>query len=239
MKTDIIELGDITSEVIFKNIRNIHLSVYPPAGKVRISAPEFMDLETIRVFAVSRLSWIKKQRRKIMEQERETLREYTERESHFVWGKRYLLIVRESENPPAVELTPRNMILHMRPGTDDKKKTKIVEEWYRRQLRVSTATLLAKWEPVMGVKVVKLFVRRMKTRWGSCNHTARTIRLNTDLSKKPPESLEYIIIHELAHLIEPSHNNRFIALMDKYMPNWHVYRDQLNRLPVRHENWSY
>ena len=234
-----IELGDITVDVVLKDIKNIHLSVYPPAGRVKISAPLRTDIDTIRIFAISRLGWIKQQQKKFQEQERETPREYLDLESHYVWGKRYLLKVIEVDEAPSVELKHSKMILQVRPGTDDKKKKTIIDTWYREQLKKAVPPLIAKWEPLMGVKVEQFFVQRMKTKWGSCNHKAHNIRLNTELARKPQEYLEYIIVHEMAHLLEHTHNSRFITLMDKFMPKWQFYRDKLNQLPVSHENWIY
>jgi predicted metal-dependent hydrolase len=234
-----IELGNITVDVVLKDIKNIHLSVYPPSGRVRISAPSRMSLDTIRVFAIAKLSWIKQQQKKLQEQERETPREYVDRESHDVWGKRYLLSVIEGDEAPSVALQHSRMRLRVRPGTDAKKKRAIVEAWYRRQLKKAVPPLIARWEPLMGVKVERFFVQRMKTKWGSCNHRARTIRLNTELAKKPWECLEYIVVHEMTHVLEPTHNACFVALMDQFMPQWQFYRDQLNRLPVSHEDWAY
>jgi predicted metal-dependent hydrolase len=234
-----IAFGDITADVVLKDIKNIHLSVHPPSGRVRISAPSRMRLDTIRVFAVSKLSWIKQQQKKLQEQERETPREYLDRESHYLWGKRYLLKVIQGNEAPSVELTHSRMLLQVRPGSDDKKKHAIVEAWYRRQLREAALPLFARWEPLTGVKVERFFVRRMKTKWGSCNHGARTVRLNTELAKKPRECLEYIVVHEMTHVLEPTHNARFVTLMDQIMPQWRFYRDQLNRLPVSHEDWTY
>lgn len=222
-----------------KDIKNLHLSVYPPAGRVRISAPLRMNLETIRLFAIAKLGWIKKQQKKLQEQERETPREYLDRESHYVWGKRYLLKLIESNQAPAVELKHSQILLQIRPGANEEKKQSIIEEWYREQLRQAIPTLLTKWEPLIGVKAKRFFVRKMKTKWGSCNPNSMSIRLNTDLAKKPPECLEYIVVHELLHLLEPTHNNRFMTLMDQFMPDWQFYRDQLNKLPVRHDDWDY
>jgi predicted metal-dependent hydrolase len=234
-----IELGDIAIEVVKKDIKNIHLSVYPPAGRVRISAPLRMDLDTIRLFAISKLGWIKQQQKKLREQERESPREYLDRESHYVWGRRYLLQVVESDGAPAVELKHRRMHLRIRPGTGDEKKQAVIEEWYREQLKQAVPSLIAKWELLLGVKVERFFVQKMKTRWGSCNPGKESIRLNTDLAKKPPECLEYIVLHEMAHLLELTHNDRFVALMDRFMPKWQFYRAELNRLPVRHDTWVY
>jgi predicted metal-dependent hydrolase len=234
-----IKLGDITVDVVLKNIKNIHLSVHPPTGRVSISAPLRMKLDIIRIFAVSKLSWIKRQQKKLQEQERETQREYLDRESHYVWGKRYLLTVSEHSQKWSVELKHKRMIMGVRPGTDENKRRSIIEEWYRIQLKQEAPDMIAKWEALMGVKVARFFVQRMKTKWGSCNHRASSIRLNTDLAKKPKECLEYIIVHEMAHMLEPTHNARFIALMNQFMPKWQFYRNQLNRLPVSHENWNY
>jgi predicted metal-dependent hydrolase len=233
-----IELGEIAVDVVKKDIKNVHLSVYPPTGKVRISAPLRMNLDTIRVFAISKLGWIKQQQKKINGQEREPPREYLDRESHYLWGKRYLLKVMEKDAAPEVELKHNQMLLQARPAASEEKKQAILEEWYRSQLKKAVPSLIAKWEPLMGVKVERFFVQRMKTKWGSCSGSA-SIRLNTDLAKKPRECLEYIVVHEMAHLLEPTHNSRFIALMDLFMPQWRFCREVLNRLPVRHERWGY
>ena len=232
-------LGEIAVDVVRKDIKNIHLSVYPPAGKVRISAPLRMDIDTIRVFAITKLAWIKSQQQKLRAQEREMPREYLDRESHYVWGKRFLLKVEEKDAAPEVELKHSKMILHIRPATSHERKQEILDAWYREQLKKAVPALLAKWEPLMGVKVEKLFVQKMKTKWGGCSPGAGSIRLNTDLAKKPPECLEYIVVHEMAHLLEPTHNSHFITLMDQFMPKWRFYKEELNRLPVRHESWGY
>lgn len=234
-----VQLGDLAVDVIRKDIKNVHLSVHPPTGRVRIAAPARMGLDTIRVFAISKLHWIRQQQRKMQEQERETPREYLDRESHYVWGRRYLLAVTDSDEPPAVELSHSRIVLRVRPGTDRSRREALMEQWYREQVKSAAPALVAKWERLMGVKVQRVFVQRMKTKWGSCNHRAGTIRLNTDLAKKPRACLEYIIVHELAHLLEPTHNERFLALMDRFMPRWQSHRETLNRLPVRHESWAY
>lgn len=234
-----IKLGDMVVDVVQKDIRNVHLSVYPPVGRVRIAAPSRMSLDTIRVFAISKLGWIKQQQKKLRAQERETPREYLNRESHYVWGSRYLLKVVESDEPAHVELKHSKMVLRVRPGTGDEKKHELVEAWYRDQIRQAVPALIAKWEPIMQVKVARLFVQKMKTKWGSCSSGTRSIRLNTDLAKKPRECLEYLVVHEMVHLLEPTHNARFVALMDRFMPRWQTHRATLNRLPVRHESWQY
>lgn len=234
-----LQLGDMTADVVLKDIRNVHLSVYPPDGKVRVSAPLHMNMDTIRVFALSKLGWIRRQQAKLRAQERETPREYLNRESHYLWGRRYLLKVVERDTPPSVELKHGTVLLGVRPGTDTDKRELILDEWYRSQLRKALPELLGKWEAVIGVKAGHVFVQRMKTRWGSCNPAAKSIRLNTDLAKKPGECLEYLVVHELVHLLEPTHNARFVALMDRFLPKWKACRAELNRLPVRHEAWTY
>ena len=237
--TSHIHLGDIEVNVVLKSIKNIHLSVYPPQGSVRIAAPLRMDLDTIRVFAISKLAWIKKQQEKLRGQARQSPREYLNRESHYVWGKRYLMKVVEHDASPFVELKHSALILNIRPGADDDKKQSVLDEWYRDQLKEEINLLIQKWAPHMGVEEPTFIARKMKTKWGSCTPSARSIRINLELAKKPPECLEYIVVHELTHLLEPTHNSRFIALMTKFMPKWRFYRDELNQLPVRHENWGY
>ena len=234
-----IKLGEIEAEVTFKDIKNVHLSVHPPLGRVRISAPSKMKLDTVRVFAISKLGWIKQQQRKLAAQERETSRDYVNRESHYVWGKRMLLTVVEKDQPPSVTVRVNKMTLSVRPGADRGQRQDILERWYREQIRSEVPKLIERWEKHLGVKVLRFFVQRMKTRWGSCNPATASIRLNTDLAKKPIQCLEYIVVHEMMHLLEPTHNARFIALMDRFMPQWQERRQLLNLLPVRHEDWEY
>lgn len=234
-----LNLGDIALDVTFKAIKNVHLSVHPPTGKVRISAPLRMKLDTIRVFAVSKLGWIKERQKKLREQERESPREHLERESHYLWGKRYLLKIVELDVAPKIELKHSKILMQVRPGSSADKRREVLDEWYREQLKEATSPVIAKWEPLIGVKVARFFVQRMKTKWGSCNHRAGHIRLNVELAKKPPECLEYIVVHEMVHLLEPTHNQRFVALMDRFLPKWQFYRNVLNRLPVSYVHWGY
>jgi predicted metal-dependent hydrolase len=234
-----LQLGEITVDVQKKDIRNIHLSVHPPTGRVRISAPQRMSSDTIRVYAIAKLGWIRQHQKKLIEQERESPREYINRESHYLWGKRYLLKVIARDAKASVERKHNQLVLTVRPDVTESKKQEVLEEWYRQQLRGVATRMIAKWEKLIDVKPEKCFVQRMKTRWGSCNVKSRSIRLNTELAKKPVECLEYIIVHELAHLREPTHNRRFVKLMDLFLPDWQHRRDVLNRLPVRHERWVY
>ncbi|WP_244959470.1 M48 family metallopeptidase [Cupriavidus gilardii] len=198
-----------------------------------------MGLDTVRVFALSKLAWIKAQREKMAAQERESSREYIERESHYVWGRRYLLRLVESEAAPSVELRHRTLLLSVRPNADAAAKDAALSRWYRDQIRARASVLTAQWSRTLGIDAPYVRVQHMKTKWGSCSPERRSIRLNTELAKKPPECLEYIVLHELVHLLEPTHNDRFKALMRAFMPEWEARRRELNRLPVRHEDWSY
>ncbi len=236
---DTLDLGDLQAEVTRKAIKHVHLSVLPPHGRVRVAAPQHVELETIRLFVISKLAWIRTQQRKLRAQERETPRDYLAKESHFVWGKRYLLELNLADAAPAVSLSPRKLHLRVRPGTDVPRCEDVLAAWYRQQLHQAVPALLTKWEPVLGVRARRVHVQRMKTKWGSCTTTTGDIRLNTDLAKKPPECLEYILVHELVHLLEPSHNQAFVGLMDLFLPHWQQLRRRLNRLPVRHEDWVY
>jgi len=237
--SDQLDVGGITINVVFKDIKNVHLSVYPPDGRVRIAAPTRMSLDALRLYAIAKIDWIKQQQKKLHDQERETPREYLDRESHHVWGRRYLLKVIEADLPPIVQLKHSTLLLQVRPGSNEQKKQEILETWFREQLKPALVPLIANWEPRLGVHVAHFFVQRMKTRWGSCNPATRSIRVNTELAKKPPECLEYIVIHEMAHLLEPTHNHHFIALMDDFLPRWKFIRDELNHAPLSHQDWKY
>ncbi len=234
-----LELGNIVIDVEHKDIKNIHLSVYPPNGKVRISAPFRMDLDTIRVFAISKLQWIKKQQETIKKQARETPREYLTRESHYFLGERYLLKITEFEASPRVILKKKEIELIVRPDTLLEKRKEILEEWYRGELKKLVPPLIEKWEQKIGVRSEEFGIKKMRTKWGTCNQKARRIWLNLELGKKPVECIEYIIVHELVHLLERSHKDKFISLMDEHMPKWRFYRDELNRLPFSHLDWRY
>jgi len=234
-----IKLGDIAVDVVLKDIKNVHLSVHPPTGRVRISAPKHMKIDTLRVFAISKLDWIKQQQTKLNAQERDSEREYLDRESHYVWGRRYLLNLKVEDAAPRVELHHARLVLRIRPGSDEAARETVLARWYRQLLKVAVSPLIAAWEPRLNVTVSGYYVQRMKTKWGSCNPIARTIRLNTELAKKPSECLEYVVLHEMAHLLEPTHGPRFVALMDKHLPSWRFHRQELNSSPLAHESWSY
>ena len=234
-----IQLGAITIEVTQKDIKNVHLSVYPPFGQVKIAAPIRMDLDTIRIYAITKLSWIRKQQSKIIAQKREAPREYLTKESHFYLGKRYLLKVIAHDLPPTVKLKPNSIELYIRPETDTARRKVILDEWYRAKLKEMIPLLIEKWEKVMMVEVKDFGIKKMKTKWGTCNIEAQRIWLNLELAKKPSNCLEYIIIHEMTHLLERNHNTRFVALMNQFMPNWKEVKEELNRLPVSHTEWGY
>ena len=229
---EILNIRDIEIAIARKNIKNMYLKVHPPLGDVSISAPERMNLETIEMFAIAKLAWIKKQRQKIQSQPRETPREYINRESHYLWGDRYLLKIIEANKPPQITLEHKTLLLQVPPSTCQAKKQAIISQWYRQQLKQAIPPLIEKWEVIMGVKVNKFFVQQMKTKWGSCNITDSNIRLNTELAKKPRFCLEYVIVHEMTHLLEPNHSDKFIALMDAFIPQWRSYQEILNSLPI-------
>lgn len=234
-----IQLSNLHIDVIQKNIKNIHLSVYPPIGRVRISAPLRMDLETIRVFAISKLSWIKKQQQKLLSQERETPREYLTQESHYCLGRRYLMKVIEHNATPKVILKHSVIELYVRPDTSREKRRVVLDEWYRQKLKGIVPEYIAYWKKQIKLKDVEYAIKKMKTKWGTCTREAKRIWLNLELAKKPKECIEYIIVHEMIHLLERHHNERFIAYMDKYLPRWKFCKEELNKSPLRHENWSY
>ena len=234
-----LNLGDLAVDVVRKDIKNVHLSVHPPTGRVRISAPARMSLDTIRLFAIEKLPWIRRQQLKMLGQARQTPREYLDRESHYVWGRRVLLKVEEVEGPAEVELRHTTLWLRVRPGADAVARESSIATWYREQLRAEALPRIAHWESRLGVSVEGLAVRRMKTKWGSCTRGAGTIRLNTELAMKPKGCLEYIIVHELLHMLEPRHGERFTAMMDGALPTWRQLRELLNGLPASHQRWSY
>lgn len=228
-----IELDEIIIEVVRKRIRNIHLKIYSPNGDVKISAPLRMSLSSIHSFAVSKLDWIRKHQRKIRERADAVPPEYLNKNNYFVRGECYKLEVIEKEAPPKIVLENGSFILHIRPGTSEEKREIIIEDWYRDQLKNELVPLIEKWEEIMGVKVRNVFIQHMKTKWGSCNYIAGNIRINTELAKRPLKCLEYVVVHELAHLLERSHNGRFKAIMNQFLPNWSASRDELNRFPIR------
>ena len=234
-----IELGNITIDVVQKDIKNIHLSVYPPNGKVKIAAPERMDMDTIRVFAINKLKWIKKQQETFKNQIRETPREYLTKESHFFQGKRYLLKVIESSAKPKVILKHSKIELHIKPNAPTEKRKEILDQWYRDEMKKTLPKMIEKWEQIIGVQTNDFGVKKMRTKWGTCNTEAKRIWLNLELAKKPLECLEYIVVHELTHLLERSHNDRFVMYMNGFMLKWRFYRDELNKLPFRHTDWKY
>lgn len=227
-----LKIGDIPLDVIRKKIKNIHLSVHPPLGRVTISVPVRLSLDSVRLFAISKVGWIRQQQKKLMLQERESPREYLNRESHYLWGDRYLLKIIIHDAPPTVEISHRQMIMRIRQNWSHDQKKVFLESWYRDQVKEALPRVIRKWESKMGVRVNRFFVQKMKTQWGSCNPCLRNIRLNTELAKKPRNHLEYVVVHEMAHLMETSHGPRFIALMDRFLPQWRAYRKELNQLPL-------
>ena len=233
-----IQLGDIVIAVTRKDIKHVHLSVHPPTGRVTLAAPTGTRLEVARAYAISKLGWIRDQQAKLQGQARETPRRFVERESHYLWGRRYLLSVVEKDAKPSVRLDHRRITLAVRPGSTQAKREEVMQEWHRFLLHEVVPALIRKWEAKLDVKVSGYFLQRMKTKWGGCNHRARNIRLNTELVKKPKDLLEYVVVHEMVHLIEPKHSERFLALMAEHYPAWREARAELNELPLAAEVWN-
>jgi predicted metal-dependent hydrolase len=227
-----IQLGNINIEVILKDIKNVHLSVYPPDGRVRIAAPLHLDLDTIRIYSISKLSWIKRQQTKLRKQKREAPRLYINRESHYFQGKRYMLKVVSTTGKHQIILKARSIEMHVHPETSQENKQKLLDEFYRKHLKAISAPLIEKWQTALNVKVKALGIKRMNTKWGTCNEAAARIWLNLELAKKPIEYLEYVILHEIVHLKERKHNEKFVAYLDKHMPNWRHLKEELNKLGV-------
>ncbi len=235
--TEFIQIDDISIAVTRKNIKNVHLSVHPPEGRVTLSAPAGTRLDVVRAYAITKLDWIRKQQHKLRNQTRETPREFIERESHYLWGRRHLLTVIERDIKPFVTVDHKRIILNVRPGSDYAKRAAVIHEWHKSLLHELIPTLINKWEPKLGVRVTAYFLRKMKTKWGSCNPRAGRIRLNTELVKKPKDLIEYVVVHEMLHLIEPTHNDRFISLLTDHFPTWREARAELNDLPLASEKW--
>ncbi len=232
-----IQIGDIVIAMTRKDIKHVHLSVHPPSGRVTLVAPMRTRPEVARAYAVSKLGWIRDQQAQLRGQARETPRQFVERESHYLWGRRYLLSVREEAAKPSIRLNHRRIMLTVRPGSSSAKREAVMHEWHRSLLHAAVPELIRRWEPKLGVEVAGYFLQRMKTKWGGCNHSARNIRLNTELVKKPKDLLEYVVVHEMLHLIAPTHSEQFLTLMSKHYPAWREARAELNELPLGAEAW--
>ena len=236
--SETIQLGELSIAVTRKDIKNVHLSVYPPDGRVTLVAPSATRLDVARAYAISKLSWINEQKKKLRDQAREAPRHFIERESHYLWGRRHLMSVVLRDTKPFVSLDHKRMTLTVRPGSDQAKRRQVIHDWQKSLLHEVVPPLIKKWERKLKVKVARYFLQRMKTKWGSCNHRAGHIRLNTELVKKPKDLLEYVIVHEMAHLLEPTHSDRFIAILEKHYPTWREARAELNELPLTAEVWK-
>ena len=232
---DVIRLGDIEIAVTRKAVKHVHLSVHPPNGNVTLVAPSNTRLEAARAYAISRLGWIREQRSKFREQAREAPRRFVTRESHYVWGRRYLLRVEIVDAKPSVSLDHKRIVLTVRPGSEAAQRSATMHQWHKSLLHAVVPGLIAKWEERLKVRVSSYFLQRMKTKWGGCNPAARHIRLNTELVKKPKDLLEYVIVHEMAHLLEPTHSDRFVEILDRHYPTWREARAELNELPLSSE----
>jgi len=228
----IIKLEDIKAEVVHKNIRNIHLRVLPPDGKVRISAPFKTKNETIFKFAFSKLNWINKQRIRIRKSTYESF-QYINQEIHYFRGRQYQLKIQEKNETPGVQLFNNEIVLQVPDGANLETRRSVLQDWYHCKLEMMIPPLISKWESILNVSVRHYSIRRMKTRWGSCTPKTRSIRFNLELVKRAPECLEYIVVHELVHLLEASHNSKFKTLMDRFYPKWKFYRKELRSLPIK------
>ena len=238
--TNYIEISGLSIEVIRKDIKHFYIGVHPPNGQIRVSAPLRLDDDAVRLAIISRLGWIRRKRKAYVNQERQSKREFVSGESHYFAGRRYRLKVTEQDCPPNVKLLNNTRIgLTVRPGADRDKREQVLNQWYREQLREQLPPLLDRWEPKMDVSVNEVRIKKMKTLWGSCNINAKRIWLNLELVKKPKSCLVYVLVHEMTHLLERHHNDRFRELMDSFLPQWRTYRDQLNAAPLAHENWRY
>jgi predicted metal-dependent hydrolase len=232
--------AQLSIDVVRKDIKNMHLAVYPPTGRVRIAAPLRIDDEAVRLFAISKIAWIRKHQRNFLAQERLPPRQYKTRESHYFQGKRYLLRIIEHDAPPKVVLKSKTYLdLYIRPNTSTLQKSTILNEWYRAELKKLIEPIVNHWTAKIGVSVNDWQVKQMKTKWGTCNIEKKRIWINLELAKKPHHCLEYIVVHELVHLLERHHNERFQALMEMHLPQWKFYKEELNRLPVSHGEWGY
>jgi predicted metal-dependent hydrolase len=239
-ETTSITVSGIRVEVVRKDIKNLHLGVYPPNGRVRVAAPLVLSDEAVRLAVVDKLGWIRRQQARFAGQPRQSKREMVSGESHWFLGRRYRLSVHEQDGPPGVALRGvATLDLFVRPGSSTEQREAVLSRWHRERLRALVPPLLAKWEAVLGVRMADWRIKRMRTKWGSCNIDARRVWLNLELAKKPVQCIEYILVHELLHLLERHHNERFTALMDANMPQWRHYREMLNGSPLAHEEWGY
>jgi predicted metal-dependent hydrolase len=236
--TQTLRLGEITIALEYGDIKHAHLSVHPPHGRVTLVVPRITRLEVARAYAISKLGWIRKQQEKLRLQAREAPRIFVERESHYLWGRRHLLSVIEYDGKPYVKVDHRRIKLYVRPGSDIEKRQAVLFEFHRAVLHETVPKIIQTWQAKLGVHVSAYFLQRMKTKWGGCNHRRGNIRLNTELAKKPKDLLEYVIVHEMIHLREPTHSERFYTLIDKYYPNWREARAELNELPLGAEKWK-
>lgn len=233
-----LHVGGIDIDVVRKDIKNLHLGVYPPEGRVRVAAPLALDDEAVRLAVIDKLAWIRRQRRKLAAQPRQSQREMINRESHWFLGRRYLLDVVEAAGPATVALRGVDTLeLRVRPDTSAGQRREVLQRWYRGRLRDELEPLVGRWQQELGVELSGWTIMRMRTRWGGCNPTSRQAWFNLELAKTPPDCLNYIVLHELVHLRERTHNERFVALMDQYMPLWRQYRDQLNTTALSEELW--
>ena len=233
------KVGGIEVIVLHKNVKNLHLNVLPPIGKVRVSAPTNMSDDAIRTFLATRISWIKKKQARFKGQERQTPRKYVSGESHYYLGKRYRLEVVSVNIRPDVAIEgKKKLVLSVKPKSKLLKREQVMQDWYRGELKNILNVLIEKWQKKIGVQANHWSIRRMKTRWGTCDKKTKRLWFNLELIKKPKSCIQYVVVHELLHLIERKHNDKFVSLMDKYLPKWRSEKDELNQLIISHEKWG-
>lgn len=224
-----IEISGIKIEVQKKNIKNLHLVIVPPDGKVRVSAPVHMSDDSIAMFIRTKLGWIRKQQEQFEKQPRQTEREYVSGETLYVFGQQYFLRVEYSYKGNSMILNCNEAVLTVRKESTTKQREAFVNEWYRGLLKEKINIYLPKWEKITGLKCNSWQTKYMITRWGTCNRKTGKIWLNLQLAKKPIECLEYVILHELTHLKIPNHSKDFITFLDQYMPYWRETKQLLNK----------
>jgi predicted metal-dependent hydrolase len=233
-----LQLGSVEVLVVRKKVKNLHLSVLPPSGRVRVTSPESMNDDAIRTLISTRLPWIKKQQTKFTGQERQTPRKYASGESHYFFGKRYRLDVIYKDESPRVFIKGKNkIILQVRPKSSKEKRQEVLSQWYRGELHKVIEELMTKWQKKMSVHASSWSIKQMKTRWGTCNHKRARILLNLELAKKPIPCVEYVVVHELVHLIEKRHSEKFTALMTKFLSKWKSLKEELNKFILSYEVW--
>jgi len=238
-KKNIVRVSNLEVKTVKKDIKNIHIGVYPPNGRVRVAAPLKINDDSLRLLIISKIPWIKKQQLRFIKQERQTKREYVSGESHYFMGSRYILNIIYDDSKPRVEINRKNIInLHVKSGTSSKKREKLLEDFYRSELRKCSLPLIKKWEKTIGIQVKELRIKKMKTKWGTSNPDCQRIWINLELVKKPLNCLEYVLVHEMVHFLETKHGDKFKYLLSSFLPQWQKYKEELNQMILGYHEWN-